>query len=38
VRTAAVHAGVRASLLPRRVPTENIRYEMFGPDLWAGQL
>ncbi|WP_158230714.1 globin domain-containing protein [Frankia sp. CcI49] len=29
---------VRASLLRRGVPAENIRYEVFGPDLWAGQL
>ena len=28
---------VRASLLARGVPASNIRYEVFGPDLWAPQ-
>lgn len=28
---------VRATLLARGVPAENIRYEVFGPDLWAAQ-
>jgi len=26
---------VRTALLARRVPAEHIRYEVFGPDLWA---
>lgn len=29
---------VRASLLERGVPPENIRYEVFGPDLWGPTL
>ncbi|MEP7333010.1 MAG: globin domain-containing protein [Terracoccus sp.] len=28
---------VRSTLLARGVPAENIRYEVFGPDLWAAQ-
>ncbi|MCW2811513.1 MAG: hemin transporter [Friedmanniella sp.] len=28
---------VRASLMARGVPASNIRYEVFGPDLWAAQ-
>ncbi len=28
---------VRSSLLERGVPAEHIRYEVFGPDLWASQ-
>ncbi len=28
---------VRNTLLARGVPAENIRYEVFGPDLWAAQ-
>jgi ferredoxin-NADP reductase len=28
---------VRSSLLARGVPAARIRYEMFGPDLWAAQ-
>ena len=28
---------VRTTLLERGVPAENIRYEVFGPDLWAAQ-
>ena len=29
---------VRASLLARGVPASEIRYEVFGPDLWASQV
>jgi len=29
---------VRSTLLARGVPAENIRYEVFGPDLWAAQI
>ena len=29
---------VRTSLLDRGVPGEAIRYEVFGPDLWAAQI
>ena len=29
---------VRSGLLARGVPAENIRYEVFGPDLWAAQI
>jgi nitric oxide dioxygenase len=28
---------VRASLQTRGVPAARIRYEVFGPDLWAAQ-
>ena len=28
---------VRSSLLARGVPASHIRYEVFGPDLWAPQ-
>jgi nitric oxide dioxygenase len=28
---------VRSSLLQRGVPADRIRYEVFGPDLWADQ-
>ena len=29
---------VRASLIARGVPASSIRYEVFGPDLWAAQV
>jgi len=29
---------VRSSLLARGVPASRIRYEVFGPDLWAAQV
>jgi nitric oxide dioxygenase len=29
---------VRATLLGRGVPPEHIRYEVFGPDLWAARM
>ena len=29
---------VRSTLLDRGVPPARIRYEVFGPDLWAAQL
>ena len=29
---------VRSTLLARGVPAENIRYEVFGPDLWGPQI
>jgi nitric oxide dioxygenase len=29
---------VRAGLLARGVPASEIRYEVFGPDLWASQV
>ena len=29
---------VRSSLMARGVPASNIRYEVFGPDLWAAQV
>jgi nitric oxide dioxygenase len=28
---------VRQSLVARGIPAERIRYEVFGPDLWAAQ-
>jgi nitric oxide dioxygenase len=28
---------VRSDLLARGVPASRIRYEVFGPDLWAAQ-
>lgn len=28
---------VRSTLLARGVPAQRIRYEVFGPDLWAAQ-
>ena len=28
---------VRSTLLARGIPAERIRYEVFGPDLWADQ-
>ena len=29
---------IRSELLQRGVPAEHIRYEVFGPDLWAAQV
>jgi nitric oxide dioxygenase len=29
---------IRSTLLARGVPAQNIRYEVFGPDLWAAQI
>jgi len=29
---------VRSSLIARGVPADRIRYEVFGPDLWAAQI
>ena len=29
---------VRSSLMARGVPASSIRYEVFGPDLWAAQV
>ena len=29
---------VRQSLVERGIPAEKIRYEVFGPDLWAAQI
>ena len=29
---------VRSTLLARGVPADSIRYEVFGPDLWAAQI
>ena len=29
---------IRSTLLARNVPAANIRYEVFGPDLWAAQI
>jgi nitric oxide dioxygenase len=29
---------VRTSLIERGVPANRIRYEVFGPDLWAAQI
>jgi len=29
---------VRSTLLARGVPAAQIRYEVFGPDLWAAQM
>ena len=29
---------VRSTLLARGVPASRIRYEVFGPDLWAAQV
>jgi ferredoxin-NADP reductase len=28
---------IRTELMQQGVPAHNIRYEVFGPDLWAGQ-
>ena len=28
---------IRSELLQRGVPAQHIRYEVFGPDLWAAQ-
>ena len=29
---------VRSSLTARNIPASRIRYEVFGPDLWAAQI
>jgi nitric oxide dioxygenase len=29
---------IRSTLLARDVPAASIRYEVFGPDLWASQM
>ena len=29
---------IRSTLLDRGVPADSIRYEVFGPDLWAAQI
>jgi nitric oxide dioxygenase len=29
---------IRSTLLARGVPADSIRYEVFGPDLWAAQI